>query len=234
MGDVEVSEKPQDAQGLPVQRLHGPEQRGLFVQGFAAVGAEGRRDAQHLALDKSVGGGVPGGVASRLKGGAQPAGGEGARVRFPADELLAGKLHDDAAVGRRRDKAVMLLRRHAGEGLEPVGKVGCAVLHGPVAHGGGNSVCHLGIKRLALFHGLLHGVVDLAGKAGFHGAVVKYKTAEGFRYGFHILHPFKIKKETTTYRGTWPSETSLSQDAREYRPVRELCQVGSKFFTDLH
>ena len=86
----------------------------------------------------------------------------------------------------------MLLRRDAGEGLKPVGKVCGAVLHCPVSHAGCDGVCHLGVKWLALFHGLLHGVVDLAGEAGFHGAVVKYKTAECFRYGFHMLHPFKI------------------------------------------
>ena len=42
------------------------------------------------------------------------------------------------------------------------------------------------------------------------------------------------KKETTTYRGTEPSETSLSQDVSEYRPVWRSCQVRSNFFTVLH
>ena len=138
---------------------------------------------------------VPGGVAAGLKGRAQAAGGEGAGVRFPANELFAGKLHDDAAVGGRGDKAVVLLRRDAGEGLEPVGKVCRAMLNGPVTHAGRNGVCHLGVKGLALLHGLLHGMVDLAGEAGLHGAVIKNKTAECFRNGFHMLHPFKFENK---------------------------------------
>src|SRR5699024_11330011 len=56
--------------------------------------------------------------------GSQPAGGEGGGVRLPSDELLAGKLHNHAAVRGGGDEAVVLLGGDAGHGLEPVGEVG--------------------------------------------------------------------------------------------------------------
>ena len=71
--DRGIAEQTQDAQGLAVEGLHGAQQGRLLVQGLAAVGAEGRGDAQGLPLDEGIGGGVPGGVAPGLKGGAQAA-----------------------------------------------------------------------------------------------------------------------------------------------------------------
>ncbi len=79
MGSTAVAscaEELEHAQGLARERLHGAQQRGLLVEGLAAVGAEGRGDAEHAVLDEGVAGGVPGGVAAGLEGGAQPAGGE--------------------------------------------------------------------------------------------------------------------------------------------------------------
>ena len=73
-------------------------QRRLFVQRLAAIGAEGRGDAEDAVLDKGVRGGIPCGVAPGLKGGPQAAGGEAGGVRFALDELFAGKFHDDVAV----------------------------------------------------------------------------------------------------------------------------------------
>ena len=67
--DGVVSEQAQDTQGLLVERLHGAQQRRFLVQRFAAVGAEGRGDAQGLVLDEGIAGGVPGGVAARFKRG---------------------------------------------------------------------------------------------------------------------------------------------------------------------
>ena len=58
-----VAEQAQDAHGLAGELLHGAQERGLLVQRLAAIGAEGRRDAQHAVLDEGVGGGVPGGCS---------------------------------------------------------------------------------------------------------------------------------------------------------------------------
>ena len=71
-----VPEQPQDTDALPVQHTHRAQQRRFFVQRLPTVRTENGRDIQCLVLDKSVGGGVPGGVAAGLKRGAETAGGE--------------------------------------------------------------------------------------------------------------------------------------------------------------
>ena len=72
-----VAEEPEDADRLAADLVHGPQKRRLLVQGFAGVGAEDGGDAEGVVDDEDGGGGVPGGVAAGLEGGAQPAGGEG-------------------------------------------------------------------------------------------------------------------------------------------------------------
>ena len=64
-----AAEELQHADSLLVQRLHGAQQRRLCIQRLAAIGAEGRGNAQHTILDKRIAGGVPGGIAARLEGG---------------------------------------------------------------------------------------------------------------------------------------------------------------------
>ena len=75
--DVLITEELQDPKGLLVQRLHGSQQRRFLIQSFPAVRAESCGDTQGMAFDESIGGGVPGGIATGLKGGPQTAGGEG-------------------------------------------------------------------------------------------------------------------------------------------------------------
>ena len=108
-----VAENAQDAQGLAGEVLHGAQQGGFLVQHLPAVGAERRGDVEGVPLHESVGGGVPGGVAPGLKSGPQPAAGEGGGVRLALDQLFAGKLHDDPAIGGGGDEAVVLLRGDA-------------------------------------------------------------------------------------------------------------------------
>ena len=74
--DFRIAEEPQNAHGLLVQGLHGAQQGGFLVQGLAAIGTEGRGNAQGLILNEGVGGGIPGGIAPGLEGGPQAAGGE--------------------------------------------------------------------------------------------------------------------------------------------------------------
>ena len=191
VGHVGVAEELQNAQGLAVDGLHGAQQRGLVVQRFAAVGAERRGDAQHAVLDEGVAVGVPGGVAPGLKGGAQAARGEAGRVRLALNQLLAGKLHDDLAVGGGGDEAVVLLGGDAGHGLEPVGVVGRALLQRPVLHGVRHHHGHVAVQMAAVLHGLLQLFVGLLGETGAHDRVVEYIDAEfgGYvHHGFQTLH----------------------------------------------
>ena len=182
---VVIAEQGQDPHGLLVQRLHGAQQGGLFIQRLAAVGAEGCRDAQSLVLDEGVGGGIPGGVAPSLEGGPQAAGGEAGGIGLALDQLLAGELHDDAAVGGGGDEAVVLFGGDTGQGLEPMGKVGGAMLDSPILHGVGHSVGHFVIQAAALVNGLLQRGVDLIGEPRLHDAVIKHQAAEIFRYCAH-------------------------------------------------
>ena len=185
--DLGIAEQPQDAHSLTVQRLHRAEQGRLFVECLAAVGAERGRNAKGFILDESIGGRIPCGVAARFKGCAQTAGGEGGRVRFALDQFLAGELHDDAAVRRRRDEAVVLFRSDSRQGLKPVREVRGAVRNRPVLHGFRNCVRHIGIQACALVDGLFQRTVDVGGKGGFHHSVVEYQTAEVIRNRVHCF-----------------------------------------------
>ena len=182
---VLVAEQVQHPQGLLVQRLHGAQQRRLFIQRLAAVGAERRGDTQGLVLDKSVGRGIPRGITACLERGPQTAGGEAGSVRLALDQLLAGELHDDTAVGRRGDKAIVLFGGDTGQRLEPMGKVGSAVLYGPILHRVRHSVGHFIIQAAALIDGLLQRGIHLVGQPRFHHAVVKHQTAKIFRNCAH-------------------------------------------------
>ena len=72
-GNALVAEETDDAHALAVDGLHRAQQRRFLIQRLAAVGAESRGDAQDVLLDEGIGGRIPGGVASGLKGGAQAA-----------------------------------------------------------------------------------------------------------------------------------------------------------------
>ena len=176
--DVRVAEQVQHAQRLLVQRLHGAQQRRLFIQRLAAVGTEGRRDTQRLILNKGVGRGIPRRVAASLKRGAQTAGGEAGRVRLTLDQLLAGELHKHTAVRRGGDKAVVLLGGDAGQRLEPMGKMGRSMLDGPILHGLCYGVGHLTVQPAALVNGLFQRQIDVMGEPCLHHAVIKYQCAE--------------------------------------------------------
>ena len=154
--DGGVAEQLQNAQALLVDSLHGTQQRRFFVERLAAVGTECGRDIEHMILDERERGRIPCRVAPRFKRGAQAAGGEAGRIRLALDEFLAGKLHNHAAVCGRRNERVMLFRRDAGHGLEPVGKMRCAEFDSPVLHGIGHDVSRSQIEPLALMNGSIN------------------------------------------------------------------------------
>ena len=152
---LRIAKQPQDAQRLLVERLHGAQQRGLFVQRLAAIGAKCRGDAQRAFLDEGVAGGVPGGVAAGFKGSAQAAGGERAGVRLAAHQFLAAKLQKNLAILERCDKRVVLLGGHARHGLEPVRIVRRAHFQCPVLHGVGHHASHRRVQGTSLLNGAL-------------------------------------------------------------------------------
>ena len=176
--DVIVAKQLQDPHGLTVQGFHGAQQRSLLIQRLAAIGAESGGDAQSLALNERVRSGIPGSVASGLKGCPQTAGREAGSVRLTLDQLLAGEIHDYAAIGSGGDKAVVLLSGDAGERLEPMGKVGSTVGDCPVLHGSGNSVGYAGIQLRTLINGLAKRLINIRTQICFHDTVIKNQTAE--------------------------------------------------------
>ena len=180
-----VAEELQDAHRLIGKLLHRAQQRGLFVQRLAAVGTEGRGNAQRAVLDKGVGGGIPGSVAAGFKGRAQTTAGEGRSVRLALDQLLAGELHDHAAVGRGADEGIVLFGSDAGHGLEPVGEMRHALFSRPVLHGVGHHVGHGNIQWLAVLDGLAQSLVGFLGQTFAHRRIAENHAAEQFRYALH-------------------------------------------------
>ena len=186
---IRLSKELQDPESLPVDGFHGPEQRCFLVQRFTAIGTEGGGDAKGLSLDKGVAGGVPGGIAPRLEGCPQTAGGEGRGIRLALDQLFPGEFHNDPSVRGRGDETVMLLGRGAGQRLEPVGKVGGPLFDGPIPHGGSHGIGHIRVQGRAASNGLFERIVNLAGQSAPHDLIVEYHTSKDLRYA-HFVHPF--------------------------------------------
>ena len=189
--DGGVAEELQNAQTLLVDGLHGAQQRGFLVERLAAVGTERGRDIEHMILDEREGRRVPCGVASGLKRGAQTAGGEAGRVRLALNQLLAGKLHDNAAACGGRDERVVLLRRDAGHGLEPVGKMRRAELNGPVLHGIGHNVGRSQIEPLALVDSRVDVLEYVLRQLLLHNRFAEHMTTKEIRY--------RLQKKSLTF-----------------------------------
>ena len=178
-----VAKEPQEAQGLGVDRFHGTKQRRFLIQGLACVGAKSggnaERGSRRVLPYKGRRGAVPGRVAPGLKGGPQSPRREGGGVRLALDELLSGKAHQHlAALIRSADKGIVLLRRHSGHGLEPVGVVGSALFDGPLLHLMGHHIRRGQIQLLALLYGFLQLLIDLLRKPLLHDRIVEYVGAE--------------------------------------------------------
>ena len=86
---IEADDRKATELALTVYGFHGAKQRGLFVQRIAVIGEEAGGDVQAPVLYKGAGAGVPGGVASGLKGGPQAAGGERGCVGLTPHQPLA-------------------------------------------------------------------------------------------------------------------------------------------------
>ena len=191
-GHVRVAEQVDHAQGLTVERLRAAQQRRLFIERLAAVGAERRRDAQDVIFYKGIGRRIPRGIAARLKRCAQAAGREAGSIRLAADKLLAGKLHDHLTAAAGRDEAVVLLGGDTGHRLEPVREVRRALLDRPVLHGIGHDARCVVIETFALFHRRLHLPVGLLRQPLAHDCVVKYHRAKNVRDLIHFPGPLSM------------------------------------------
>ena len=192
---VLVAEQVDHTQGLTVERLGAAQQRRLFIERLAAVRAERRRNAQHIIFNECIGRRVPGGVAARLKRCAQAAGREAGRIRLAADELLAGKLHNDLTAAAGRNEAVVLLGGDAGHRLEPVRVVRCTFFNRPVLHGICHSIGNRDVEVLAVVDGLSQRLVNVLRQSLTHDVVVKHHAGENVRHidlcrAAHVNHSF--------------------------------------------
>ena len=176
------ADRGEDALGLAAEELEHAlrllleghlraQERRLLVERLAVVGDERRGDAQDLVLDEGRARGVPGGVAARLEGRAQAAGGEGGGVGLALDELLAREGHENRTVVDGREEAVVLLGGDARERLEPVGEVRCALLERPLLHRVRDLVGDVEVERLTVIDDLAKLLVRRLGKPLLHHGV---------------------------------------------------------------
>ena len=84
----------------------------------------------------------------------------------------------------------MLFGGHAGQRLEPVGKVGGAVLQRPILHRCGHRIGYGAVERLVFIDGPAQGGIHLGWQLGLHHAVVKDQASEIIRYRFHRFFSF--------------------------------------------
>ena len=193
---VFVAEQLQHPADLAVDGLHAAQQGRLHVQRLAAKAAKSGGNVQHGILDEGEGGRVPGGVAPGLEGGAQAAGGERRGVGLAPHQLLAGELHDRAAGSGhstgavRRDEAVVLFGSDACHRLEPVGKVGRALLDGPILHGVGNDVRHCDVQALAIGNAAQHLPVGVLRQPLAHGGQIEHLCGKAVCDILHASHSF--------------------------------------------
>ena len=188
-----IAEQSHDTQRLTAQHLHGAQQRRLLIQRVSRVGAECGGDAEDRTagglLQKRRGSDIPRRVASRLEGRPQTAGGERGCVRLSLDQLFSGKLRDHLAVliGMGHE-SVVLLRRDAGQRLEPVGIVSGAVLHGPGLHLLRHHVRSCHGELAALIHDPFHLFKNIFRQTAAHLCQVKHVLAKQFFHVHYIAH----------------------------------------------
>ena len=158
---LSVSEKTHDTDRLTAQRLHGAQQRGLFIQCLACIRTERRGNTEGRArrrlLDKCRGGNVPCGISPCLKGCTQSAGGEGGSIRLTLNQLFSRELHEHFSIlVRMGHKGIMLLCGNSGQRLEPVCVMGRSVFNRPVLHRLRHNISGGKGKLPALIHDALY------------------------------------------------------------------------------
>ena len=193
-----LAEQPEDAAGLFVEGLIGTQKRGLAVERHARPRQEGRGNAQDdaAAVLHEIGGAgdVPRGIAARLEGASQAAGGEAGAVGFALTQHLAAEFRDHAAVAVGRQEPVVLFGGVAGQGIEDMGEMGRALFDGPVLHGGSHDVRQRRIELHPLFDGLAQGFVDDPRQALLHHLVAEHVAAVDFgRLGVGVIQGGEVR-----------------------------------------
>ena len=224
--DIGVAEQSQNTQSLPVQRLHAAEQRGFFIQGLAAIRAEGCRNAECFPFQKGITGGIPCGVPSGFKSCPKTSGREGRGVRFAFDQFFPGKFHNCPSVRGGINETVMLLSGDSGQRLEPVCEVRSAFLNSPGAHSRSNGVGKLRVKGGSVFYCLMKRLVDFFWQPCTHYLVIKNVTGKNIRYKVHgfILLFLTIKKRQRRKGIIAPFETPLSLNSMHHTLFVADCQ----------
>ena len=183
-----ISKQPQDPHRLTGNLLHGAQKRCFLVQRFPIVREEAGGDIQAAILDKSKRGGIPGCVASGLKGSPQTARWEGTGIRFAPHKLLSGKLHNHPAVPGGADEGIVFFRRDTCHRLEPMGIVRSALLNCPDLHGFSNFIGGIQRKLRAIGCALLPDQKNPLRKPLLHYRFVKYIAAKNLGYVQNIPH----------------------------------------------
>ena len=173
-----VPEETEDAYGLVGEIVHRAEKGGLLVEGFVGIRAESRRNIKDSTIivmdDEGRGRTIPGGVSARLESRPQTAGREGGGIGLSLDEFLAGEFHQHLSLAvRTGEERIVLLRREAVEGLEPVGIVCRPLGKSPFLQAMGDVVCQRGIEILAFPDGLGKLLVDLLGQMAAHLRIIE-------------------------------------------------------------
>ena len=167
------TEQLQQLAGCLAGCIHGTQQRSLFIQHFASVGAEGCRNAQAVIFDKCIGGRVPCCIAAGFEGCTQATGREAGSIRFALNQLFAGEVHDYTAFSSRRNEAFMLFSGDAGHRLEPMGEMSAAMLQSPVLHSIGDDISNFQIQRSACQHCCLICLIGCSRQTVLHNTFVK-------------------------------------------------------------
>ena len=167
------AEQLQQLAGCFADCIHGTQQRSLFIQHFAGVGAEGCRNAQAVIFDKCIGSRVPCCIAAGFKGCTQAAGREAGSIRLALNQLFAGEVHNNTAFGSRRNEAFMLFSSNTGHRLEPMGEMSAAMLQSPVLHSIGDDISNFQIQRSACQHCCLICLIGCSRQTVLHNAFVK-------------------------------------------------------------
>ena len=163
---------------LTADRIHGFEQRRLFVERLARIGTERRRDAQHRRavlrlLDERRGRAVPRGVTARLERRPYAAGRKAGRVRLALAQIAAGEFERDLALLVDGNETVVLFGGRARQGLEPMRIVCRTQLYAPLLHRLGDLVGKLLFEHLVAVDDLAQLVVGVLGEILFHHLVVE-------------------------------------------------------------
>ena len=153
-------------------------ERCLVVKGLARVGDKYGGNHQRVADDENGRGGVPGGIAAGLEGGADAAVGETGSVGLLLHEFLAAEVFYHAALAIVLYEGVVLLGRTFGERLKPVGAVCGTHFHGPTLHALGHLVGHAECERCALFYGFAQFAIGVEGQVLEHLLLVEHVACE--------------------------------------------------------